>query len=102
MRGNSKVTIFPRTRHSVRILILADSQTALEIVDGMAVNHRKAKHIDIKYHAIHHYIQEERVMVNHIPSSENITDLFTKALGPQKHQRLVEYMGMRNFHDVLE
>ncbi len=102
MRGNSKVTIFPRTRHSVRILILADSQTALEIADGTAVNHRKAKHIDIKYHAIRHYIQEERVMVNHIPSSENITDLFTKALGPQKHQRLVEYMGMRNFHDVLE
>ena len=84
------------------ILILVDSQTALEIADGMAVNHRKAKHIDIKYHAIRHYIQEERVMVNHIPSSENIADLFTKALGPQKHQRLVEYMGMRNFHEVLE
>ena len=102
MRSNSKVTIFPRTRHSVRILILVDSQTALEIADGTAVNHRKAKHIDIKYHAIRHYIQEEWVMVNHIPSSENITDLFTKALGPQKHQWLVEYMGMRNFHDVLE
>ena len=68
------------------ILILADSQTAIDIVDGMAVNHRKVKHIDIKYHAIRHYIQEERVMVNHIPSSENIVDLYTKALGPQKHQ----------------
>jgi hypothetical protein len=44
------------------ILILADSQTALDIADGTAVNHRKAKHIDIKYHAIRHYIQEERVM----------------------------------------
>jgi len=64
------------------LLILADSQTALEIADGTAVNHRKAKHIDI--------------------SSENIADLFTKALGPQKHQQLVEYMGMRNFHDILE
>ena len=25
-----------------------------------------------------------------------------KALGPQEHQRLVEYMRMRNFHEVLE
>jgi transposase InsO family protein len=87
---------------STPILILADSETALDIANGTAVNHRKAKHIDIKYHAIRHYIQEEKVVVNHIPSSENIADLFTKALGPQKHQRLVDYMGMRNFHEILE
>ena len=79
---------------STPILILADSETALDIANGRAINHRKAKHIDIKYHAIRHYIQEEKVMVNHIPSSENIADLFTKALGPQKHQHLVDYMGM--------
>ena len=34
------------------ILILADSQTAIDIVDGMAINYTKAKHIDIKYHAL--------------------------------------------------
>ena len=84
------------------ILIVADSETALDIASGTAVNHRKAKHIDIKYHAIRHYIQEEKVIVNHIPSSENITDLFIKALGSQKHQRLVNYMRMRNFHEILE
>ena len=75
---------------------------ALDIADDTTINHRKVKYIDIKYHAIRHYVQEERVMVNHIPSSENIADLFTKALGPQKHRWLVEYMGMRNFHEVLE
>jgi hypothetical protein len=84
------------------ILILADSQTALETVDGTAVNHRTAKDIDIKYHAIRHYIQEGRVVVNHIPGSENIADLFTQVLRYQKHQRLVENMGMHNFHEVLE
>ena len=87
---------------SESILILMNNQMALDIVDDMAINHRKVKHIDIKYHAIHHYVQEERVMVNHILSSKNIADLFTKALGPLKHRRLVEYMRMRNFHEVLE
>ena len=87
---------------SKSILIIADSETTLDIASGTTVNHRKVKHIDIKYHAIHHYIQEEKVIVNHIPSSENIVDLFTKALGPQKHQRLVNYMGMRKFHEILK
>jgi hypothetical protein len=76
-----------------------DSETALDIADGTAINHRKNQHIDIKYHAICHYIQQKKVVVNHTPSSESIADLFTKALGPQKHQRLVDYMGMRNCHE---
>src|SRR5947207_6154250 len=68
------------------ILIVADSETTLDIASDTTVNHRKVKHIDIKYHAIRHYIQEKKVIVNHIPSSENIVDLFTKALESQKHQ----------------
>ena len=87
---------------SKSILIIADSEIALDIANDIIINHRKVKYIDIKYHAIHHYIQEEKVIVNHIPSSENIADLFTKALESQKHQRLVNYMGMRNFHEILE
>ena len=86
---------------SAPILILADSNTALDIAKGEAMNYRKAKHIDIKYHAIRHYIQE-KIVVNHLPSSENIADLFTKALGPQKHQQLVDYMGMQNSYEVME
>jgi hypothetical protein len=84
------------------ILILADSQTAIDIADGTAINYTKAKHIDIKYHALQHYIQEENVLVSHIPGSDNIADLFTKALAPPTHQRLVDCMGMRNIQDILE
>jgi hypothetical protein len=87
---------------STPILILADSNTALDIANDDAVNHRKAKHIDIKYHTIRHYIQEDKVVVNHIPGTENIADLFTKPLGPQKHQQFVDYMGMRNFHEIMD
>ena len=87
---------------SMSILILVDSETAIDIANDTAVNHRKAKYIDIKYHVIYHYIQEDKVMINHIPSFENIIDLFTKALGSQKHQCLVDYMSMRNFHEIIE
>ena len=71
---------------STSILILINNNIILNIVKNDAINHCKAKYIDIKYHIIHHYIQEEKVMIDHISSSENITDLFTKALRSQKHQ----------------
>ena len=41
---------------SASILILSDSETAIDLADGTAINHRKAKHIDIRYHVIHHYL----------------------------------------------
>jgi hypothetical protein len=61
---------------SAPILILADGNTALDIANGDVVNRRKAKHIDIKCHALRHYIQEDKAVVNHIPGSENIADIF--------------------------
>jgi hypothetical protein len=84
------------------ILILSDSETALELANGTAMNHNKAKHIDIKYHAIRHYIQEEKIQVNHLPGTDNIADIFTKALGPRPHQQFVDHMGMRNIQDIIE
>ena len=57
---------------STLILILSDSETALELANGTDVNHQKAKHIDIRYHTIRHFIQEEKVQVNHISNCRHI------------------------------
>src|SRR5579862_1368518 len=84
------------------ILVLSDSETALQLANGTALNYRKAKHTDIKYHAIRHYIQEDKVQVNHIPGTANIADIFTKPLGPKYHQQFVNDMGMRNIQDIVE
>ena len=85
---------------SMPLLILSDSETALDLADGSTVNHSKSKHIDIKYHQVRHYIQEGKVEVSHIASEYQIADIFTKALGPQKHNHLVQLMGMRNSHEL--
>ena len=87
---------------SMPLLILSDSETALDLADGSTVNHSKSKHIDIKYHQVRHYIQEGKVEVSHIASEYQIADIFTKALGPQKHNHLVQLMGMRNSHELHE
>jgi hypothetical protein len=84
------------------ILILSDSQTALDVANGTAMNHRKIKHIDIRYHAIRHSILEDKVQVNHISNEYQIADVLTKALGPQLHQHFVDLMGMRNSYEILQ
>jgi hypothetical protein len=81
------------------VTILSDNQSALEIAENPA-NYRKAKHIDIRYHAIRHYLRNGKIDVDYIPSEAQAADIFTKALGPLQHQRCVELLGLRNTYDI--
>jgi hypothetical protein len=71
---------------SMPVTILSDNQSVLEIAENPA-NYRKAKHIDIRYHAIRHYLRNGKIEVDYIPSEAQAADIFTKALGPLQHQR---------------
>ena len=50
------------------ILILSDGEAALNLANGTELNHpsTNAKHIDIEYNAIRHYIQEDKIQVNRV------------------------------------
>src|SRR5438045_7303666 len=77
------------------ITILSDNQSALEIAENPA-NYRRAKHIDIRYHAIRHYLRNDQIMVDYVPSNAQAADIFTKALGPLKHYECMVLLGLRN------
>ena len=81
------------------ITILSDSQSALDISENPA-RYRQAKHIDVRYHAIRHYIHDLKIEVDYSPSEHQPADLFTKALGPTKHQRFCHLIGLRNSYDI--
>ena len=51
---------------SMPVLILSDSERALDLADSTTANYSKSKHIDIKYHQVRHYVQEGKVEVSHI------------------------------------
>ena len=63
-------------------------------------NYRKAKYIDIRYHAIRHYLGKDLIMVDFVPSNAQAADILTKALGPLKHHQCVELLGLRNSYEV--
>ena len=83
------------------VTILTDSQTALDISENPA-NYRQAKHIDIRYHAVRHYIRDGKIEIDYIPSNYQPADIFTKALGHLKHQRFCQMMGLRNNFEAFD
>ena len=82
------------------ITMLSDSQSALDISENPA-KYRQAKHIDIRYHAIRHYIHDAKIQVDYIPSEHQPADLFTKALESTKHQRFCRTIGLRNSYEAF-
>ena len=82
-------------------MILSDSQSALDISENPA-RYRQAKHIDVRYHAIRHYIHNSKIEVDYIPSEHQPADLFTKALAPTKHQRFCRMIGLRHSYEAFE
>jgi transposase InsO family protein len=83
------------------IPLLTDSQTALDISDN-PTKYRQAKHIDVRYHAVRHYIHDGKIQIDYIPSEHQPADLFTKALETTKHQRFCHMIGLRNSYEAFE
>lgn len=53
------------------------------------VNNKLTKHIDIRHHFVRHYIKEKVIELFYVPTADNVSDVFTKALGPETFTRLV-------------
>ena len=80
--------------------LLTDSQTALDISDNPA-KYRQAKHIDVRYHAVRHYIHDGKIQIDYIPSAHQPADLFTKALETTKHQRFSRMIGLCQSYEAF-
>uniref|UniRef100_A0A1B6DFK3 Integrase catalytic domain-containing protein n=2 Tax=Clastoptera arizonana TaxID=38151 RepID=A0A1B6DFK3_9HEMI len=64
-------------------VIYVDNQSAINISESFE-NSKRTRHIDIKYHLIKDYVQNNFVTLNYIRSNDNIADIFTKALNAVK------------------
>ena len=58
-------------------LIKNDNQGAIALIKN-PMKHAKSKHIDIRYHFIRECYQQNRIVIEYVPSKENTADVFTK------------------------
>ena len=54
--------------------------------------HVHTKYIDVCYHFIHKAVEDRKILVQYVPTGDNISDIFTKPLAKAKFQELTELL----------
>ncbi|KAK1686504.1 hypothetical protein QYE76_047352 [Lolium multiflorum] len=58
-------------------------------------SHKKLKHIELRFHSIHEYIEDGEVKICKVHTDLNVADPLTKALPRAKHDQHQNAMGVR-------
>jgi len=74
-------------------LIHFDNQGAMALTKN-SDNHNRTKHIDVKWHFIRAYVENNIVKITYLPTADMVADILTKALPRQRHWEHAQAMGM--------
>ena len=72
------------------IIVKADSQAALCIVENPSTVHGRSKHIRVRYHFVRDLVAEKVIKFEWTSSETNAADVFTKSLGRIAFERCVD------------
>jgi hypothetical protein len=61
--------------------------------------HSRTKHIDLCYHFIREAVEEGKIKMEYVPTTENVADIFTKALPRPKFEEFVSRLGLVEVQD---
>ncbi|KAJ3704813.1 hypothetical protein LUZ61_008518 [Rhynchospora tenuis] len=83
--------------HSQPMRLWCDSQAALHIATN-PVFHERTKHIELDCHFVRDQIRTRCIAAVYTRSSEQLADIFTKALGKQQFNYLLGKLGICDLH----
>jgi hypothetical protein len=75
--------------------LLVDNKSAIQLCKN-PVLHERTKHIDTRFHFIRKCVQDGRIIVEYVPTGEQLADIMTKALPRAKFQELRSKLGVTN------
>nr|KAJ0211503.1 hypothetical protein LSAT_V11C400213080 [Lactuca sativa] len=76
--------------------IYCDNTSAIQITQN-PIQHSKTKHIEIRHHFIRDNVEKGKVVLEHVKTSEQLADIFTKALDSQTTAYIIGELGMITF-----
>ena len=75
------------------LILNCDNQGAIALAKDNKF-HAHTKHIDMRYHFIHEAVEDGKVVVQYIPTGDNVSNIFTKPLAKAKFRELAELLGL--------
>ena len=82
-----------KERISDPVTLYCDNTPTINISKNL-VMHTKTKHIALKYHYVKELVQDKEVKLEYIHTTEQIVDIFTKALPKDAHEYLRGKLGV--------
>ncbi|KAL4564910.1 hypothetical protein LXL04_028986 [Taraxacum kok-saghyz] len=82
-----------------KIPIYCDSESAIRICHN-PVQHSKTKHIALRYHFIKDHIEEGNIEIHFVKTTDQLADIFTKALAEIPFMNILRGLGMMEAHNV--
>nr|GEU75284.1 retrovirus-related Pol polyprotein from transposon TNT 1-94 [Tanacetum cinerariifolium] len=79
-----------------KILTYCDNKSAIALCCNN-VQHSRSKHIDIRYHFIKEQVENGVIELYFVNTEYQLVNLFTKALGKDRIEFLINKLGMRSF-----
>jgi transposase InsO family protein len=80
-------------------VLYCDNQSAIRLSEN-PVLHQRTKHIDIKHHYIRECVGGGHFKISHVPSADNVADIFTKPLGRTQFEHLRNHLGLVRTLDI--
>jgi hypothetical protein len=62
---------------------LGDNESAIKIAYNPS-EHSRTKHIDIRHHFLRDHVIKGDIMISHVRTNEQLTDIFTKPLDERR------------------
>ena len=75
--------------------IYEDNQSCIHLLSKW--EHKKLKHVDIKYNFVRDLAEEKKIIVKFVCTNEQVADIFTKSLCGEKFFKFRDSIGLKNF-----
>ena len=76
-----------------KISIKCDNTSAINISKN-PIQHSRTKHIEIRHHFIRNHVQNENIVLEFVPTKDQLADIFTKPLNGDRFEQIRSELGL--------
>ena len=75
------------------IPIKCDNTSIINISKNL-IQYSRTKHIEIRHHFIRDHVQNENIILEFVPTGDQLADIFTKSLNGDRFEQIRDELGL--------